>query len=335
VAPVGIDPSARSGPTPDQATGPRWRRTSWGRYVPSDVDGTRPEQRVVEQAARLPPGGAVTGWAALRVSGATFFDGRESDGVTQQPVPLAVGRHKIRGDASVTISREPLPADEVVVRNGIRCTRVARALFDEMRRVPDRREAVVAFDMAAAADLVSVRRMHAYLEHRTTWRRSTQAGWALQLASERSRSPNESRLRLVWLLDAGLPPPLVNQDVFTRAGKLVGVADLLDPAAGVVVEYDGADHRTARRHSRDVERQEAFRRLGLEYVTVTGPDLRRRSLVVERLMTARERAALIPRDRRTWTLQPPPGWPAPESLDDQLDHRDWLAALHAGWESPS
>ena len=331
VVPVGIDPAGTSGPTHDQAGGPRWRRTSWGRYVPVDVDGTRPEQRVVEQAARLPREGAVTGWAALRLAGAAFFDGVEPDGVTRQPVPLAVGGRKIRADPSVTVHREPLSAEDVVVRSGIRCTRVPRALFDEMRRVRGWREAVVAMDMVAAAELLSVARMRGYLEPRTSWRRSSQVVRALPLASDRSRSPAESRLRLLWVVDAALPPPLVNQDVFDPRGRLVGIADLLDPVAGVAVEYDGADHRTARRHSRDVERQEAFRRLGLEYVTVTGPDLARPPLVVARFASARERASHIARERRTWTLRPPEGWAESPSLDELLDHRDWLASVHARW----
>src|SRR3954447_802486 len=67
---------------------------------------------------------------------------------------------------------------------------------------------------------------------------------ALDLASEDSRSPNETRMRLVWVLDAGLPVPAVNQPVYDLDGRLLGVADLLDVAAGVVGEYDGEDHAT-------------------------------------------------------------------------------------------
>ena len=40
-----------SGPTPKQARGRGWRRTSRGLYVPADVDGSNPEQRIVEAAA--------------------------------------------------------------------------------------------------------------------------------------------------------------------------------------------------------------------------------------------------------------------------------------------
>ena len=299
--------------------------------MPAHVDGTRPEQRALEQSVRLPPGGAVTGWAALRLAGANFFDGVAPDGRTRIPVQLAVGARKIRADDSVVVSREPLCPAEVVRRHGVPCTRVTRALFDEMRRATDHREAVVAMDMAAAADLVSLTRMGAYVAEHSLWRRSREVVRSLRLASERSRSPNETRMRLIWLLDARLPAPLVNQDVFDRGGRLIGVADLLDPLAGVVAEYDGADHRGARRHSRDVARAEDFRRVGLEYLTVTGPDVPRRRLVAERMLTTREKTLFRPRRRRAWTTEPPPGWPVAETLDELLVRRAVMAELHSRW----
>ena len=77
-------------------------------------------------------------------------------------------------------------------------------------------------------------------------------------------------MRLIWVLDAGLPPPRCSRPVFDRSGRLIGYPDLLDVDAGVVGEYDGADHRRALRHSRDVAREEDFRRAGLEYFKVTG-----------------------------------------------------------------
>src|SRR4051794_29037996 len=56
-------------------SGPRWRQTSPGLYVPADVDGAVVEQRVLEQGMRLVRHGAVTGWAALRWRGAQYFSG--------------------------------------------------------------------------------------------------------------------------------------------------------------------------------------------------------------------------------------------------------------------
>ena len=331
VHPVPVDPRGLAGPTRGRARGPGWRQSSHGLYVPSYVDPTVPEQRILEQAARLPRDGAVTGWAACRLHGASFFDGLATDGATRLPVPLVLGaRGQLAPGPGCTVSRERLLGTEVVTRLGVRCTAARRALFDEMRRVGDVREAVVAMDMMAAAELVSVAQMRAYVAQRPAWAGVGQVRRALPLASEHSRSPNETRLRLLWVLDAGLPTPLVNQEVYDRDGRLLGIADLLDPVAGVVGEYDGAEHRSALRHSRDVARQDAFRRVGLEYFTVVGPDLRSPGRVLDRILATRARARWLPEDRRAWTTRPP-AWRTPTSpldamnLDERLAYRAWLA----------
>jgi hypothetical protein len=182
-------------------------------------------------------------------------------------------------------------------------------------------------DMTAAARLVSIGMTKQYHAARTGWRRAGLVTDALPYASEWSRSPAETRLRLMWVVDAALPPPLVNCEVFEPSGKLICVADLLDPHAGVVVEYDGAEHRQAARHSKDVAREEACRRVGLEYCKVTGPDMRHPQVVLERFRSVRARAAYLAPERRGWTLEHPPGWSHPEPLHEVLTRRAVIAAL--------
>ena len=301
-----------TGPTRGEAAGPRWRRTTQGFYVSVAVDGEVPEQRILEQSMRLPNDGAVTGWAACRWHGANFFDGLEADRRTRIAVPLAVGtKHNMRGDTAASVSRERLDAIEVVLVRGVPCTRSRRALFDEMRRVRDGREAVVAMDMMAAARLVSISQMREYCSARSAWKRTRRLFSALRLASERSRSPNETRMRLIWELDAGFPRPLVNQPIFTRLGRLLGIADILDPVAGVVGEFDGADHRSATQHSKDAAREDGLRRHGLEYFAVTGLDLRNRRAVAARMAGARSRARWLAEDDRAWTLDSTGAWTPP------------------------
>jgi hypothetical protein len=89
-------------------------------------------------------------------------------------------------------------------------------------------------DMAAAAAalITSIRRMRAYLPSRRGWNGLPQVEAALDLASEKTRSPNETRTRLLWVVRAGLPGPLVNREVFDLSGRLLGFADLLDLDAG-------------------------------------------------------------------------------------------------------
>ncbi len=331
VRPVRRDPQGLTGPTPGQARGPHWRQCCHGWHVPSDVSDALPEQRVLEQSVRAGDSGAVTGWASLRLHGAGFFDGRDRDGITRIPVPLVVGREgRVRPDERVQVSREPLPPGEVSVRQGIRSTSPARALFDEMRRIRDVREAAVAMDMAAAALLVSVRQMRECRQQHHSWRRSALVASALDLASERTRSPQESRLRLVWQLDAGLPRPGVNQPVWVREGRLLGIADLLDEEAGLVGEFDGADHRTAARHTADLERQERLERCGLVVVRVTGLDLRAPRRIVERLHFHRSRALFLPSPARAWTTAPPPGVGREQTLDEYLDEQRVLRQMHHG-----
>lgn len=327
VRPVRQDVAGALGPTRGQAAGPRWRQTSHGFYVPSWVDGERPEQRIMEQSVRLPPGGAVTGWAGCRLAGAAFFDGRLPDGRTPIPVPLATGGRNIRGDDEVVRLWDRLDRAEIVTRFGIPCAREQRSLFDEMRR-GNLREAVVAMDMMAAADLVSVRRMRSYAAARARVRGVVTVTRALDLANEYSRSPNETRMRLVWVLDAGLPAPLINQPVFDRSGRLIGIVDLLDVDAGLVGEYDGADHRGAHRHSSDVGREDRLRGVGLEVFRVTGPDLPHTDRVVTRMRTARGRARWQPPGDRAWTVTPPDWWEVAPGLDELLDERDAVRSLY-------
>jgi hypothetical protein len=244
------------------------------------------------------------------------------DGTTRRPVPLAVGpTGHIRELPGSTILRDRLAPGEIVLILGVPCTVRRRALFDEMRLAPDLREAVVAMDMMAAAEQVSISQMHEYVDMRVGWNGVPKARAALELADERSKSPNETRVRLIWVLDAGLPRPLVNCPVWDLTGKLLGIADLLDVEAGLVVEFDGAEHRKARRHTSDVAREDRMRRAGLEYVKVTGLDVPRRDLVADRMLSSRARALALPRAQRRWTPVPPAGWRPEPTLDELFAQR--------------
>lgn len=107
--PVAVDPTGVEGPTAGQSRGPRWRRAVPGLYVPVAADRDVPEQRILEESMRLPPQGAVTGWAAIRLHGAGYFDGLGRDGKTELPVPLVVPPGVTLGRrAGTTVQRERL-----------------------------------------------------------------------------------------------------------------------------------------------------------------------------------------------------------------------------------
>ena len=267
----------------------------------------------------LPRGGAVTGWAALRLMGGGFFDGRMRDGRTLRPVTLVAGPGQSRRQrAGIAWLEDRLAPEDVHIRQGVVCTRPERAVFDEARRAADVREAVVAIDMAAAAEITSIARLTAYAERHAGWTGVDLVRAALPLAHELSRSPNESRTRLIWVLDAHLPKPLVNQPVWDLQGRLLGIADLFDPVAGLVGEYDGADHRRARRQAKDVAREEAMRRVP--------------RMVADRIRSTRGRAHFVAGPSRLWTLEPPSWWETEPDLDIVLDRRDLLRELNErGW----
>jgi very-short-patch-repair endonuclease len=299
------------------------------------VDGTSAIQRVAEQSVRLPPGGAVTGWAAGVLLGADYLDGLAPDGLTRLPVPLAIGpTGHIRGDASVRLLRDVLPAEEVTTVLGIPCVIPERAAFDAIRTADSLTEAVVTMDMLSLGEVTSPRRTRAYVGSVGPGRHGTRRVRAtLDLSSEHSWSPNESRMHMAWRLEAGLPPPLLNRPLFDRQGRLLGYPDLLDVAAGLVGEYDGADHRGAHRHSQDVGREARLRRHGLEVFRVTGPDLRAPGRVRARMLESRARAKWLPEAEREWTITPPPGWEPGPRLDERLDERDLKRQLERQWHA--
>lgn len=305
--PVPVDPAGRLGPTKGQARGPFWRRTSTGLYVPSHVDRGQVEQRILEEAGRLRGPGAVTGWAALRLHGAGYFDGLTADGSTELPVPLVVAPGTpLRSTPGTEVHRERLDAAEVRHRHGIACTTPLRAAFDAARRAPGLRAAVVVLDMARAPGLVGRTAMRQYLVTKAGWPGVRQVTRALELTDARSCSPRETTLRLIWRLDAGLPAPRCNWPVADADGRFIGSPDLLCEEVGVVGEYDGAEHRTRRRQRDDVRRDDLFRRVGLEPFRVVGADLEDVPLVVDRMRAAvaRARASSTP---RTWRVKRAPG----------------------------
>ena len=245
------------------------------------------------------------------LAGANFFDGTTPGGLRELPVPLVVGRYRLRPDPRCNVSEEQLAPTDRVEIGGIWCTTVERAVFDEMRRTRDIPTAVAVIELTVAAGLTRVASYARYVvPGRNAWTGVPFVRKALLLAIDDSRSPQETRMRLRWVLDAGLPPPLCNRPLFDLDGNLIGIPDLLDPVAGVVGEYDGAHHKDGEQHRADVAREQRFRNHGLEYFQIVRGDLHDPRLVVDRMLNARSRARFLPPKSCSWTLTPPPWWQA-------------------------
>src|SRR4029077_2928036 len=81
-----------------------------------------------------------------------------------------------------------------------------------------------------------------------------------------AESPMETRLR--WLLiQAGLPRPEIQTDLYDPERQFVGRADLYYPAARLVLEYDGGNHRE--RLVEDDRRQNLLINAGFRLVRFT------------------------------------------------------------------
>lgn len=290
--------------TPDRARGHGYRRTGSGLYLPTSVDRTAAQQRIVEEAARLPAGGAVTGWASCLLHGAAWLDGLAPDGRTPLPVALAVGpRGGVRKTSGISVSFERLPEWEVWVRYGVRVTRPERAVFDEMRR-HGCREALVVLESALAGRITSLERVGAYAARHGSARRFDRVAWALPRARGGARSPLEVRVRTTAEEDAGYGRLLVNRVVETLDGVRIGEVDLIDEESGTPIEVDGAEHREADRQAWDITKEDALRRVGLETARVTSSQARVPGTLIERLVAVRARSRFIPTGERAWRLRP-------------------------------
>lgn len=294
VGPVRVDPVGLVRPRRGTAAGPSWRTTSHGLVVPADVPLTV-EQRILEAATRLPSGGMVTGWAALRLAGAAWFDGLAPDGVRLLPVPVLLPHASRIRSAGVLVTRTRRVLPEPVARSGILCAPSETALLHELRRTTSARRAGIAVDMALAAGVADLARLR-----EAAGRLPGAAAYAIERACAECRSPKESEMLQVWEAVAGFPRPLMNREVRDLAGRLLAIVDLLDVEAGVCGGFNGAAHRSAARQSRDEKRHAALRGVGLETFAVVGSDSER--VQVERMTAARARAAWAPPGQRRWQV---------------------------------
>lgn len=311
VRPVRRDLLGVTGPTPAQTRGGAWRRTTRGFYVPATVDGARPEQRILEASMVVPTGYGVTGWAALGWwTGNRWFAGGATSGALL-PVPVVTSTMHVRAQPGVEVSQEGVHLADLVTHDGVPLTRACCALSFEVRRRTDRlADAVAWIDMACYTDVLSLAEIGSYAAGQRGWTGIPLIRTAVTLADENSWSPQETRIRLRWVLEAELPRPLCNTPVFDLAGRHLGTPDLLDPVAGVVAEYDGSDHLAGPKRLHDVRREDAFRDHGLEYVTTLAGDAHGPHGFVERLLRAysRARAARARGETPRWSATPPSWW---------------------------
>jgi len=291
------------GVSPKELRGPRWRTPFRGVHTPSVALPVSPAQRVLDAAELVPAGGAIGGWAAGWLLGATDLDGRGRSGREREDILIVVPpRHHPASREGIRFVRTPLAERDVTMVDGLVVTTALRTGFD-LARSTDLEEGLVATDVLcrqlglAPTDLLEYALRHPRLEG------SPVARAVLALTDPRSRSTGESRLRYIWVVVAGLPRPQCNAYVVDEEGTVVAMPDLLDDGTGLVGEYDGSTHREAAEHTEDNNREEGMEDLGLVVVRATSIDVGpRRERTVARLLTGQARAGAV--TARHWGWRP-------------------------------
>lgn len=300
-----------SGTTPYALRTSRWERTSRGLYV---VGGTARSavQRVVSAAGLMPPEGLIGGWAAALVLGADFVDGFDQ-GRRELPVDVLLppGIHRLHVPG-VRYRRVGLAAEERAVAGGLRVTSPLRTAVDLACWATSVTEATVALDLMLAAGLGRADLGTAHLHGR---RGAVQARTAIARARAGSRSPGETRVRLLYLDEAPGARLLLNPTLLDAYGRVVAMPDVFDEEAGVALEYDGASwdaeradgHLDPAQHREDNVREEAMERLGAIVVRVGSADVGpHRRQTAYRFRQARLDGLARDRGRDRWILRPNP-----------------------------
>jgi len=150
--------------------------------------------------------------------------------------------------------------DEVQLINGVAATTIERTLLDICAR-SSAVDALIVLDMA----LLAGHGLGRYEGRPGAARLRRLAPFAAP-----AESPMETRLRWI-LIQAGLPVPEVQTDLYDGDGRFVGRADLYYPAIHVVIEFDGANHRD--RLVNDNRRQNALVGAGYRVLRFTTADL--------------------------------------------------------------
>lgn len=305
VRPARLDPTGQHGPTRSAARNRRnYRRSSFGFYTPTSVDGESADQRIVEASVVVPEGQAITGWAALHWWGGAWFGGVDAAG-NALPVELLISTRDVKAQPGFVVCGEGTHPDNIAVVDGVPVTVPAWTVAFLMRRADSLREAVVALDMAAYSDLVSIAEVSEVISHQSSWTGVPQARAALALADENAWSPREVSMRLLWQAGIEGARPRCNLPLFDREGRHLGTPDLIDVAAGVAADYDGVVHLGRDQRRADRTRDEVFADHGVEMVRWLSGD--RPGDFLARLYAAHQRAALRA-GPRSWVVEPPRWW---------------------------
>ncbi len=276
--PFTLDEARDVGITRHCLRGKAWKRIGTGLYrwagTPSDF-----WQTLVAWSRSLPPEAVFAGATSAWIHG---LDLDPIDPV-DVAVPVSCG---IRSRSGLIVHHGAIPLAEVQTIRHLRAVSLPLALAGICLRRPEV-EALAAIDMAlhlGLSDFLALDQVADAARGRPGMAKMR----ALALVAAPAESPMETRLR--WLLmQARMPRPDVQVDLYDDAARFVGRADLYYPSARLVLEYDGGNHRD--RLVEDDRRQNLLLNAGYRLLRFTGADVHSRADVV----VAQVRAALLAR----------------------------------------
>lgn len=288
-----------------------WQHPFWGVVRPTGADELDPAVRIADAVALMGPYDVLTGWAAAFLHGVRMMDGLDR---WFRPIPISVistraGQH--RPQSGLHPTRRAIHTHEITEVEGVAVATLTRAAYDLALDAPNQCEALVAIEVCVSTVIGQARTTRANIgrlaAQHTKTRGIVKARRAIELASNRSASPWETRTRWVAHSSADIKGLEVNVPVFDLDEKLAGIVDLLDRAANFVIESDGAGHREELTHSGDNVREEGVEVLGLFVSRVTAVDHRDLASLVNRLRTTRLHARMrkVP---QLWTTEKPDWW---------------------------
>ena len=204
------------------------------------------------------------------------------------PARASAGGHdNRRPPPDLVVRTERVLPDEIVELGGMRVTTPARAAFDLGCHITSRILAVQRVDALADATDVKPFDIEAVIAAHPGARGLPRVHHVLPLMDSGAESPQETVARLV-LIDAGLPPPKTQFNVFDEFGQFVARLDMAYDEVKVGIEYDGSQHWSDPAvRQRDIDAQFALNELGWLVIRVSRDLLRyRRATYVARVESA-------------------------------------------------
>jgi hypothetical protein len=267
--------------TKRQLDSPAWRRLFRDVYVNSASYAADDHRMWCDAAAlMLPAGAAIGGPSAAYLWGA----GSPSRGA---PVTVTVPMpQRLRAQDRLVVRHQRLSAGDVTSFGGLPVTSPARTAFD-LGRQSDRREAITAMDAILHRRLIKKERLAAYADRRSGWPGVGLFTARLDETEPLTESPMETLLRLL-ITDAGLPRPVAQLDVTSRAGYWLARVDFAYPELRIAIEYEGDHHRDRDTFRDDIARKRRLEQDGWLVLRFTADDVLRRPAETARaIATAR------------------------------------------------